>query len=65
MTEEILLEKKLTTDFTMGFELEAVWYADTDDGDVYFEDYQDSIEEFFDSCGLSGGDLHGDGSIAS
>ena len=65
MTEEILLEKKLTTDFTMGFELEAVWYANDHDEDSYveYEDYQDSIEEFFDSCGLSGGDLHGDGSV--
>lgn len=64
MTEEILLEKKLTTDFTMGFELEAVWYADTgDDSYVEYEDYEDSIKEFFDSCGLEGGDLHGDGSL--
>lgn len=63
MREEILLEKKLTTDFTMGFELEAVWYADTDDGYDDFENYQDSIEAFFDSCDLSGGDLHGDGSV--
>ena len=59
MTEEILLEKKLTTDFTMGFELEAIWYGDSYD----FDDYRDSINEFFSECGLEDGDLHGDGSL--
>jgi len=57
MTEEILLEKKLTTDFTMGFELEAIWYGDD------ASDYE--INRFFDSCGFDGGDLHGDGSLDS
>ena len=59
MTEEILLEKKLTTDFTMGFELEAVWYGDSSDMD----DYEVDIDNFFHECDLDGGNLHGDGSI--
>ena len=73
--EELLLEKKLTTDFTFGFELEAVWLADTDyDDDEYDEDgnsrnsydsYAGDIENFFIEQGLEGGDLHGDCSLDS
>ena len=63
--EEILLEKKLTTDFTMGFELEAIWTEDAeyndDDYDSY-SNYEDEINHLFDSE-FPGGDLHGDGSV--
>lgn len=52
---EILLEKKLTTDFTMGFELEGIWK----DGDADFSE----IESFFVDIFGDGGDLHGDGSL--
>lgn len=78
--EELLLEKKLTTDFTFGFELEAIWitntYYDDDDydDDDYDEDgicrnnyglYAGNIENFFIDQGLEGGDLHGDCSLDS
>ena len=73
--EDILLEKKLTTDFTFGFELEAVWLSDTDyDDDEYDDDgnsrnsydsYAGDIENFFIEQGLEGGDLHGDCSLDS
>ena len=62
---DILLEKKLTTDFTMGFELEAIWLADeTDDDNEYnsYSDYEDEINDLFNSE-FPGGDLHGDGSV--
>lgn len=52
---EILLEKKLTTDFTMGFELEGVWK----DGEADFSE----IESFFTDIFGYGGDLHHDGSL--
>lgn len=52
---EILLEKKLTTDFTMGFELEAIWYGN---------DSGDDTAQFFNSH-LPGGDLHDDGSLGA
>lgn len=62
---DILLEKKLTTDFTMGFELEAIWTEDAeyndDDYDSY-SNYEDEINDLFDSE-FPGGDLHGDGSV--
>lgn len=61
MTEEILLEKKLTTDFTMGFELEAIWYGESSN----FEEYSRDIRNFFSECGLKDGDLHDDGSLRS
>lgn len=54
MNYEMLLEKKLTTDFTMGFELEAIWYG--------WERYED-IESFFDNEFVPGGDVHDDGSL--
>lgn len=55
MNYEMLLEKKLTTDFTMGFELEAIWNEDN----VPYSD----IEEFFDDEFAPGGEVHGDGSL--
>ena len=58
---DILLEKKLTTDFTMGFELEAIWLSDDYDEENY-SDYEDEINEVFDSE-FPGGDLHDDGSV--
>lgn len=54
--QEILLEKKLTTDFTMGFELEAIWYG---------ESSYDEIELFFSNEFRPGGDVHSDGSLNS
>lgn len=67
--EELLLEKKLTTDFTFGFELEAIWLTDADysddDNDDGFHGCGDEIENFFNRAGLPGGDLHGDCSLDS
>lgn len=63
--EEILLEKKLTTEFTMGFELEAIWRTyneDSDDDYDSYNEYEDEINELFDRT-FPGGDLHGDGSV--
>lgn len=54
MKNKILLERRLTTDFTMGFELEAIWCG---------EDSYDYIEEFFDENFMAGGDVHEDGSL--
>ena len=65
---DILLEKKLTTDFTMGFELEAVWLTNTDEDDYgdrrseNYENYEGEINYLFDTE-FPGGDLHGDGSV--
>lgn len=66
--EELLLEKKLTTDFTFGFELEAIWLTDdgyNSDEDDSFNGYAADIEDFFIKAGLPGGDLHGDCSLDS
>lgn len=70
--EEILLEKKLTTEFTIGFELEAIWNDSNDSEEDYDDDddeqhYRRSnvwgdIESLFDS-NFPGGDLHEDGSL--
>lgn len=54
--QELLLEKKLTTDFTMGFELEAIWYGG---------ERESKINLFFEDNFGDGGDLHGDGSVHS
>lgn len=56
MNYEMLLEKKLTTDFTMGFELEAIWNG--------WERHED-IESFFDDEFVPGGDVHDDESLLS
>ena len=56
---EILLEKKLTTDFTMGFELEAIW----NEGEGYeTSEYDRDIYKFFNKY-FPNGDLHSDGSL--
>ncbi len=53
---EILLEKKLTTEFTMGFELECIWYVDG------WDEANDRAKRFFNQW-FPGGDLHSDGSL--
>ena len=69
--EELLLEKKLSTDFTFGFELEAVWIGSAGAHDDYEEEEYDfdgcggDIDHFFNSAGLPGGDLHGDCSLST
>ena len=60
MTEEVLLEKKLTTDFTFGFELEAIAYGRHD-----FSDSRSglAIKNFVNDRLGNGGDFHGDSSL--
>ena len=57
INEALLLEKKLTTDFTFGFELEAVANG------RYDFDESNEIKDFIDSYIGTGGNYHGDGSI--
>lgn len=57
INEALLLEKKLTTDFTFGFELEALA-----DGRLNF-DYSNSTKEFIESYFGNAGDFHSDSSI--
>lgn len=60
MTEEILLEKKLTTDFTFGFELEAIAYGRQD-----FSDSRSglAVRNFVNERLGNGGDFHEDSSL--
>ena len=56
MFSEMLKERKLVSEFTMGFELEAIWKGEEDIS---------TINEFFKSYFGDGGDLHDDSSINS
>lgn len=57
MIEELLLEKKLTTEFTFGFELEA------NANGMYNFDEHNNVTDFIESYMGEGGDFHSDASL--